>query len=401
MSSQTGDDGHERATVRKLAGAAIGAAALSGVASAEDADSYLFDPAEAGVEDAVGFVSADAAALGEHDDLLEFETADLKESWRTDGTASLEEIAADLEERVDEPVSDAWTVVDESGVAAEEIDRVGAVGSTTLGTDDRLGGLAVEGSFDGAAVVDALGEVTELESTGGDAYDRYRVQDDRLEGDVVVAAADGSLLVGGTGDLDADGGTVVDRLIAASEGEAPRLGPGSTHVGAILDELSDVPAVAGVEWTYAGESANLVPDSLEGPLRAHGALPDDVELDDLTADVGALALGVDPDGPRTVGVVAYDGDPPVDEAGDVVDAVEAESDRLDEVDVSVAGSGDLLVVEASTTADHLTSVQEGARDTVRAASTLRSGVTRGAIPSLKGAYRTAADYWEAFVDDHL
>jgi len=28
-------------------------------------------------------------------------------------------------------------------------------------------------------------------------------------------------------------------------------------------------------------------------------------------------------------------------------------------------------------------------------------VLRGALPTAKGAYRAAADYWEAFVDGHL
>jgi hypothetical protein len=400
MSSHEGETGS--GTVQKLAGAAAGVAALSGVASADDGGTYLFDPAAADVEDAVGFVAADAVALNDHDDLLEFEVADLEAAWRSDGTTSTATVADDVDARVDLPVADAQTVLAEADVDAADVESVAGVGATAVGADDRLGGVAVEGSFDAAGAVDALSEVTDLEAIDGDGdLDRYRVVDDRLEGDVVVAAGDGRLLVGGTGAVDADGGDQVDRLLAAADGDAARLGPESDHVGDVLEELSDVPAVAGVEWAFPGESAALVPDYVEGPLRAHGVLPDGVSPADLAADVGALAVGADPEGPRTVGVVAYDGDPPVAAARDVLDAVRSETDRLSEVDLSVSASGSLLVVEASTTADDLTSAQEDLRQRLRETGTLRAGVRMGALPSLKGAYRAVESYWNAFVDRRL
>ena len=75
---------------------------------------------------------------------------------------------------------------------------------------------------------------------------------------------------------------------------------------------------------------------------------------------------------------------------------------LEDLDVSVEGTDDdLLVVEVTGTADAVREFQQSARDRVRATSTLRLGVTWGVLPTLKGAYRSAADYWSSFVGEHL
>lgn len=400
MPSQQGNS--ESGTARKLAGVGVAAAALSGVGSADSSGPYLFNPRDLGVEDAAGFVSADVATFRDHDDLLQVDRSDLTEAWSGDGSTSVADIASEVGSQVDLPVADAQTVLDASDVTAEDVDRISAVGGAAVGAEDRLGGLVLEGSLDGADVVAALDEVTTMEGAGGDAYDRYAVSDDRLDGDVVVASGDGRVLVGGTGGVDATAQDAVDQLVAAGDGEADRFVPESEYAGEIVDELSGMPGIAGVEWAHAGESGNLVPDSAGPVLEANGFLPGDVDGESATSGVGALGLGVDPAGPRAVGVVAYDDEPAAEPVEDTLSFLEDQyPDAFEKLDVSVSTSGSLLIVEAETAADHLEDVQTGVAESVRSTGTLGEGVTWTVLPTLKAAYRTADDYWTAFVEHYI
>ncbi|PSQ59132.1 hypothetical protein BRD18_04185 [Halobacteriales archaeon SW_7_71_33] len=354
---------------RKLAGAGVAAAALSGAAAGSESDGgWLPDISGFGADDAVGFVAVDVAALREHDDLLELGEGDLTGAWN-DGDASLDDVTAAVDDRTDISVSDAKTVIDATSVTVDDVDQIAAVGSGAIGDDGGVGGLVIDGSV------------------------------------AVVAATEGRVLAGGTSGVDADGGDVIDLLIDVNDGEAARLGPESEYAGDIFAELSDVVGVAGVEWVHGDASADLLPDSLSGALKAQGYLPDGVDVQSATGGVGAVAVGVDPGEQRAKGVVAYDGSPPVEAVRDTVDHLEAQhEDTLADLDVS--GSVDsteenLLVLEASTTAEELRDLQRGLSERASVTTALGQGITRGAIPTLKGAYRTAVDYWRAFVENHL
>lgn len=405
-SKRDGGGSEKRGTTKKLAGAGVAATAVSavaGVASADGSDSWLFDPSSLGTEDADGFVAVDVAAVREHDDLLKLTEEDVREAWVPDGTATVDEMVEDVADRVDLPVRDAKTVIDGVDVTAEDVDRIAAIGSSEVDAEDRLGGVVVEGDVSGQEIVDSLNQVTEMNASGsGDEYDRWSVSDSDLEGEVVLASGDGRILVGGTGDLDAGAHEVIDQLIDAHAGDADNFAPTSTYSGDILGELSGLPAVAGVEWGYAGKSSDLVPDHAESAVESQGFLADGVSASDFTEGVGALAVGVDPAGPRAVGVVAYDGDAPVSAAEDTLSMLKDEyPDRFSDVDVSVSSSGNLLVVETSTTADHLKDLQAELKYETETASTLRRGVTVSVLPSVKGAAWTVKNYWNSFVENHF
>lgn len=101
-------------------------------------------------------------------------------------------------------------------------------------------------------------------------------------------------------------------------------------------------------------------------------------------------------------VVAYDGDAPVEAATETVDQIEDRfATQLDEIELTVDRDADLLVVEATSSADHLRELQADFGSSFRTASTLRQGVTWGVIPTLQGAASIARGHWNAFVDTHL
>ncbi|PSQ17720.1 hypothetical protein BRD00_06450 [Halobacteriales archaeon QS_8_69_26] len=383
--------------------AATAVSAVAGVASANGSvGGWLFDPSAVGPEDATGFAEIDVAAMREHDDLLELDESDVRNAWTSDGADSVDAMIDDVADRVDFRLRDAKTAIDQSGVAAEDVDRVAAIGSSRVGGDGSIGGVVVEGSVSGPDVVEGLNQVTEMDSvSSADEYDRYSVSDADLEGDVVVAASEGRVIAGGTGDVDASGADIINQLIDAHDGNVARFGPESSYSGDIFAEL-DTAGVAGVEWKYSGESSNLVPDHAESAVEAKGFVPDDVDAGTFTEGVGAVAVGVDPSGPRAAGVVAYDGDAPVAAAQDTLSMLQDDyPEKFDDVDVSVEGSGNLLVVEASTTADALKDAQADLKVRSESAGTLRRGVTVSALPTLKGAAWTVKNYWNSFVDNYI
>jgi len=397
------DDSANNSLASTAVGAGLGAVTLSSVAAAGNASgSWLFDPAQVDVEDATGFVDVDVAALREHDDLLELDADDVRESWTSDGSTSLDRVIDDVDAEIDLPVEDAWTAIDVSGIEVGDIDRVAAIGAGQFDDADTVGGIVLEGSFDTAAVTDGLETVTDLAADGGDEYDRYAVSDDRLDSDVVVAVSDGRALAGGIRELDTDPDEAVDLLIDAYAGEADRFGPQSEYAADVLTELSGAAGIAGVEWDFAAESGSLVPDHVEGALTTASVLSDDVDLTELTNDIGAAAVGVYPDDPSARLIIAYDGDAPVEAAAETVDQIEDRfATQLDGIKLTVDRGADLLVVEATSSADHLRELQSDFGSSFRTASTLRRGVTWGVIPTLQGATATARGHWNAFVDTHL
>ncbi|PSP79106.1 hypothetical protein BRC81_06460 [Halobacteriales archaeon QS_1_68_20] len=357
----------------------------------------MFDPAQVGVEDATRFAAVDWAALRDGD-VFGVSLADLQDAWTADGAASTQAIVDDLDVQAGVPLSDAYTTVDVSGVASADVDRVSKLGASQLGADGHVGAVVVEGTFDDVDVVGGFDEVTDLTAAGGDEFDRYRVSDDRLSSDVVVAVGSDRLLVGRAAALDQDGDDVVDLLVDAHNGDAARFGPESTYAGDIFDELSGMAAVFGAEWEYAADAHNLVPSAFDDKLHAQGLLPEDVSLDDVTRGVGAVALGVDADAANAKLVVSYDRTPPVGAVRDLLSTLKSGS-AFDDVDWTVESSGDLLVVDLTTTPERVRSILSSRVD--EDVGGLRDGTVWATLPTLRGAAAVFRGHLSAFAEEYV
>lgn len=373
-----------------VARAGVAAAALSGVASVASAEGAgaLFDPADVGIDDAEAFAIVDVAAMREHGDLVELGADDVGSAWATEGTASVEEMVDDLENQLGASVGKARTVAIESDIQLSDVDRAAAVGATDLSDDDRVGGIVLEGSFEGADVVGALDQVTDVDTSGD--YTTLTAADD-----VTVNVTDGQLVAGGAGRIDESSEGVIDRLTSDD---------GISFSDGALDQLDGMDAVAGVQWGRPEASDDLVPDHVEGWMEARDVWPDGVSVSDLTSNVTAVAAGVDAADRRGKAVVEFDGDVPTAHVEDIAAAVgDKYSSHIEDVEGegSISEADGLLVFEGTTTDAQISDAQSAAQTRfVDETTGLRDGVVWSVVPTLRAGYRFAQSYARAFLDKH-